>query len=124
MCRSIAAGLLFCVVATKVDTKIHIYVNEAVKNNNIKGSNPVIPTPQSRSVERFFCMPVPKMKMTAYLVGIDSKNEILVVIATGISFLREALYIVHSSALLGAILITLFSIVTSLRNSTKNSTGT
>ena len=58
-------------------------------------------------------MPVPKMKMTAYLVGIDSKNEILVVIATGISFLREALYIVHSSALLGAILITLFSIVTS-----------
>lgn len=69
-------------------------------------------------------MPVPKMKMTAYLVGIDSKNEILVVIATGISFLREALYIVHSSALLGAILITLFSIVTSLRNSTKNSTGT
>ncbi len=69
-------------------------------------------------------MPVPKMKMTAYLVGIDSKNEILVVVATGISFLREALYIVHSSALLGAILITLFSIVTSLRNSTKNSTGT
>ncbi len=69
-------------------------------------------------------MPVPKMKMTAYLVGIDSKNEILVVVATGISFLREALYIVHSSTLLGAILITLFSIVTSLRNSTKNSTGT
>ncbi len=69
-------------------------------------------------------MPVPKMKMTAYLVGIDSKNEILVVVATGISFLREALYIVHSSTLLGAILITLFSIVTSLRNSTKTSTGT
>ena len=31
MCRSIAAGLLFfCAVATKVDTKICIYVNEAV----------------------------------------------------------------------------------------------
>ncbi len=44
MCRSIAAGLLFfCAVATKVDTKICIYVNEAVKNNNAKGSNPVIP---------------------------------------------------------------------------------
>lgn len=43
MCRSIAAGLLFCVVATKVDTKIHIYVNEAIKNNSAKGSNPVIP---------------------------------------------------------------------------------
>ncbi len=57
MCRSIAAGLLFCVVATKVDTKIHIYVNEAIKNNSAKGSNPVIPTFQSRSVERFsFCM--------------------------------------------------------------------
>ena len=51
MCRSIAAGLLFfCAVATKVDTKICIYVNEAVKNNNAKGSNPVIPTLSRKSL--------------------------------------------------------------------------